>query len=305
MSVSSPGVSPDRFNGPLSVQLARQCNDYAGDLKKAHPDQFGFWASLPLPIVSASLREIAHAFDDLGAEGIGLLTNYHGHYLGCEEFAPIFAELNRRKATVFIHPALPCIAAPTTNPASLIDAIPLADSYPSPMFEFFFDSTRAVMNLFFTNTITNNPDNNYIVSPAGGVLPPLIDRCTRFNQITGIPQDPGDSNPDPITTEYIKEVFNTRFWFDLAGYPFPYQIHGLLMFVDYSRLLYGSDYPFTPDTVVSQLVGEIEEGMVGLWGGDVDGEEKRKAVFEGNARELLGLEAPKAKTSDDVVSRPT
>ena len=289
LSISSPGVSPDRFNGPLSVKLARQCNDYAGQLKKSHPDKFGFWASLPLPIVSASLKEIDHVFDCLGAEGIVLLSNYHGHYLGCEEFKPIFDELNRRKAIVFIHPGTPCIAAPTTNPASVIDALPLADFYPSPMFEFFFDSARAVTNLFLTRTIFHYPDIQYIVSHGGGVLPPLIDRCTRFNQITGEPQDPSDPDANPITTELIKKTLNKQFFFDLAGYPFPYQIHGLLMFVDYSRLLYGSDYSFTPDAVMSELVNEMEKGMKDLWGDNTEGEKKRKAVWEGNARKLLGL----------------
>lgn len=267
----------------LSVTLARQCNDYAGELKKTHPTKFGFWASLPLPIVSASLKEIDHAFDCLGAEGVVLLSNYHGHYLGSEEFRPIFHELNRRKAIVFIHPGTPCIAPPVTYPASVIDALPLAGSYPSPMFEFFFDSARAVLNLFFTNTVTDYPDIRYIVSHGGGVLPPLIDRCTRFNQITGEPRSPRNH-----TTEFIKKVFNERFWFDLAGYPFPYQVHGLL-FVDHSRLLYGSDYSFTPDEVVSQLVDEMDRGMIELWGDDEEGEAKRKAVWEGNARKLLGL----------------
>lgn len=290
ISISSPGAGVDRFNGPLSVKLARRCNDYAGDLKKAHPDKFGFWASLPLPIVPASLREIDHAFDCLGAEGVVLMTNYHGHYLGCDEFRPIFEELNRRKAIVFIHPGTPTIAPPTTNPASVIDALPVADVYPAPMFEFFFDAARAVMNLFFSQTVTDYTDIQYIVSHGGGVLPPLIDRCTRFNQITGEPQDPYRRNgPVEITTELIKQIFNERFYFDLAGYPFPYQIPGLLMFVDYSRLLYGSDYSFTPDNVVSDLVNEMEQGMIGLWGDGTDGEEKRKAVWEGNASKLLGL----------------
>lgn len=290
LSISSPGVGPDRFNGPLSVSLARQCNDYAGELKKTSQGKFGFWASLPLPIVPASLREIEHAFDCLGAEGIVLLSNYHGHYLGSDEFRPIFRELNRRKAIVFIHPGTPCIPAPTTNPASKIDALPLADFYPSPMFEFFFDSARAIINLFLSHTITEFPDIKYIVSHGGGVLPPLIDRVTRFNQITGDPQDPYHrNNPIPITTDMIKKIFNERFFFDLAGYPFPYQIHGLLLFVDHSRLLYESDYSFTPDNVVSDLVNEMEQGMIDLWGNGTDGEEKRKAVWEGNASKLLGL----------------
>ena len=283
LSISSPGVGPDRFNGPLSVKLARKLNDYAGDLKKKHPDKFGFWASLPLPIISASLTEINHAFDDLGAEGVVLLSNYNGHYLGCEEFKPVFEELNRRKAIVFIHPGTPCIAPPVTYPGSSIDALPLAGSYPNPMFEFFFDSARAVIDLILSNTVIDYPDIRYIVSHAGGVIPALTDRCARFDQITEDPRNPC------LTTDVIKELFNSRFWFDLAGYPFPYLLHGLLLWVDSSRLLYGSDYVFTPDDLVSKLVTEMDEGMTELWGNDDEGEGKKKAIWEGNARKLLGL----------------
>jgi len=285
ISISSPGVSPDPSNGALTVSLARQCNDFAADIKRTHPDKFGFWASIPLPNVPASLDEMAHALDELDADGIGLLTNYHGHYLGSEVFEPVFAELDRRKATVFVHPSTPCIAAHEPEgtasgdgPARPIDAAPLAADYPSPMFEFLFDSTRAVLNLFLSGTMARFPDIQYIIPHAGAALPPLIERNTRFNEILGLDVT--------LTSQVIRDTFARQFYFDLAGFPFPDQIHGLLRFVDPSRLLYGSDYPFTPSKAVSELVKDMDEGMKALWG-EEEGEGKRGGVWEGNAKRLL------------------
>ncbi|KAI4121176.1 MAG: hypothetical protein LQ338_006524 [Usnochroma carphineum] len=285
ISISSPGVSPGPFDEELPVNLAQQCNDVAADLKKSHPDKFGFWASLPLPNVNASLEELKRALDELDADGIGLLTNYHGHYLGSKEFDPVFAELNSRRATVFVHPSTPCIAAHNLQrmtaahgPFHPIDATPLSDQYPQPMFEFLFDSTRAVLNLFLTGTMAKFPNIRYIIAHAGAALPPLIERNTRFNELIGLEVE--------LTSQTVKDTFAKQFFFDIAGFPFPDQIHGLLRYVDASRLLYGSDYPFTPEQSASELQKEAEEGMKDLWPGE-DGEEKRRGVWQSNAQKML------------------
>ena len=63
----------------------------------------------------------------------------------------------------------------------------------------------------------------------------------------------------------MKETFWKQFYFDLAGMPFPDQIHGLLRFVDSSRLLYGSDFPFTPTGVVGMLAEKMEGASEKIW----------------------------------------
>ena len=73
--------------------MCRAVNHAGRDLVTANPGRFGFFASLRLPDVEAALREIAHAFDDLGVDGVVLETNINGEYLGSPKFAPVFSEL--------------------------------------------------------------------------------------------------------------------------------------------------------------------------------------------------------------------
>jgi len=77
-----------------------------------------------------------------------------------------------------------------------------------------------------------------------------------------------------------------RFFFDLAGIPFPDQIHGLMKTLGKggeSRLLYGSDYCFTPAKIVAGLVITMDKHIEQMFG-----TEGMKSVYSGNAAKLFG-----------------
>ena len=143
--------------------------------------------------------------------------------------------------------------------------------------EFMFDTARALVNLFMSGTIHRCPDITFIVPHAGGALPPILQRFSTF--ATAIMRSEID-----LSATTIKETFRRQFYF--AGFPLPDQIHGLLRIVGPERLLYGSDYPFTPP----QLVGNLSESMkVGLE--EIFSDESiRERIYSGNARKLLGME---------------
>ncbi|KAH8700875.1 hypothetical protein BGW36DRAFT_137676 [Talaromyces proteolyticus] len=279
LSISTPGTYLTDGDHEAARKLSRQCNEYTSGLSRQHPTRFGFWASLPLPDVEGSLTEIHYALDTLHANGVTVETNHHGVYLGDSRLNPIFDELNRRCATVFIHPTTPCLRLQSNNTNSETSTpatTALSNHYPNPIFEFLFDTARAVINLFTSGTISRCPNITFIIPHAGGALPPLIERFTGFGPLIGADQS--------LTSTVVKEAFARQFYFDLAGFPFPDQIFGLLRYVGTERLLYGSDYPFTPEVLVVQLAEEMEKGMVDEVKWD---EEVRRVVLKGNAVRLL------------------
>ena len=115
---------------------------------------------MPLPDVDAALDELEYAYDSLGFDGVVLYSSQGGRYLGDPSFDPLFEELERRKAVVFIHP--------TTLP-------PGADGLTIPfgVAEFTFDTTRAVANMLYSGTLERYTSIRYIVSHAGGAIPYL------------------------------------------------------------------------------------------------------------------------------------
>ena len=286
LSITSPGTHLTPGEDAEARNLTKRVNEYAAELKRRRPDQFGFFASLPLPDVEGSLAEIAYAADTLNADGFTLMTNHHGFYPGDKKFDPVFDELNRRKAIVFIHPTTPCTAL---QGGGCTHAAPLEHTYPRPMFEFFFDTARAYINLFLSGTISRCPDITFVITHAAGTLPPLI---TRFATAPALLKLPGIDLS--VTPDYVKERLNSeQFFFDTAGWVFPDQIKGLLAYLRDSekgkRIVYGSDYPWTPFAGVKALSEDHDKYLSTFFQGEED------AVGEGNAKRLLAWKGQQVK----------
>jgi predicted TIM-barrel fold metal-dependent hydrolase len=292
LSVSSPGTHLVAGNSTLTTSLTRQCNAYAATLKTQYPDAFGFWASLPLPDVDAALLEIDVAWSE-DADGFGLMTNYHGVYLGDAAFDRVFEELNNLGATVFIHPTAPCIKAEISSTGGKESASPFGAQYPIPIFEFFFDTARAVVNLFSSGTVDRCPNVKFIIPHAGGALPPLMTRFVQFSSVV-----PGGRVLNATT---VRRQLDAQFYFDLAGFVFDGDEGGsgqLKAFVEgfeisYERLLYGSDFPFTQTQFVKAFADRMKGGMEALFG-----EMEREAVYAENAERLLALRSKRREEGD-------
>ena len=157
MSISTPGV--DLKDAQFAQELARFCNEYMAEVTQQYPRRFGCFAILPLPYVEDSLEELEYALDELKLDGVCLLTNYKGQYLGDEAFDALFDELNKRKVVVYIHP---------TDPVGVYD--PKLE-IPNSLIEGPFETTRAVTNLIYTGTTDRCPDIKYILAHGGGTIP--------------------------------------------------------------------------------------------------------------------------------------
>ena len=108
-SVSTPGAHLG--NAIETRQMARALNIETAQIVAKNPGRFGFFATLCLPDVDGSIDEAQRAFDELNADGIVLMTNTDGVYMGDPSLEPLMGFLNAHSAVVFLHPgALPDLA---------------------------------------------------------------------------------------------------------------------------------------------------------------------------------------------------
>lgn len=242
ISISAPGL---HFGDDAAARdLARHVNEEGARAKQTYPKRFGLFASLPLPDVEGSLKEIAYAFDVLKADGVVLESNYKGIYLGDKRLDPVFAELHRRGAKIFLHPTNP--HCPCCQSA---DELP-PTGYPFPMIEFMFETTRAAFKLMLSGTLIRYPNIQLIIPHAGATIPVLADRVAMFSAAFA------KEGEKPDIPGFYKTL--RSFYYDLAGFPVPRQLPSLLELADPKRILYGSDWPFTPEGLVKHLAKQLD-----------------------------------------------
>src|SRR5581483_4429826 len=167
-SIIGPGI----WFGDIEAtrRLARECNEFAAKAASDHPGRFGHFTMLPLPDIDASLKEIEYGFDKLKADGVYMFTNWGGKslygdkYLGDPALAPIYEELNRRKAVIYTHPK---------DPACCHDSLPNVNG---ATIEYPMDTTRTILSLLYSGTVAKYPDIKFIFSHGGGATAGLIGR---------------------------------------------------------------------------------------------------------------------------------
>jgi len=257
LSISSPGVN---FGDDQAARaLARAVNDEAAALRDRHPGRFGFFASLPLPDVPGAVAELRHSLDVLGADGVVVETNAAGIYLGDPTVEPLYAELSARSCVLFVHPTTPHCAEH------------LALSYPRPMLEFMFETTRSITDMVLSGALHRHPDMRVLVPHAGAALPVLAARVELLLPLLAEPGGPAI----PSLRDALRLLH-----FDLAGAPVEELLNALLAVADPSRIHYGSDFPFTPaDTCMT--LADLLERTAAL------NDRQRAAIYAGNARQLF------------------
>lgn len=230
-AITSLGLPSVWFDGASAARaLARSCNEYAAKMVRDYPGRFGFFAAVPLPDQEGSLREVEYALDDLKADGIGLVSSYDNKWPGDASFAPVFEELNRRKAVVFIHPAVPGCCG------NLMPGIPASTV------EFLFDTTRAITSLLVNGTFSRFADIRFIFCHAGGTMPVLAARTAAFVQRH---KEIADHLPNGAAYELRK------LYYDVANSTNPSSMAALMNLVPTSQLLFGSDFPYVPAAVTA------------------------------------------------------
>jgi predicted TIM-barrel fold metal-dependent hydrolase len=231
LSVSTPGTT--FLPGPAdAAALARDLNDYTAELATAQPDRFGFFASVPLPHIDEAAAETVRALDELHADGVVLLANNAGVYLGQDGQGALFAALNDRSAVVFIHPAeLPGPAVPGVAPFAA---------------DFLLDTTRAAYLLVRNGIRARYPNIRFILSHAGGFVPYASHRMA-----VAITADTGRSWADTLD-DFSSFYFDTALSSSAAALP------TLLAFAKPGHITFGSDWPFAPVAAAKLFAAGLE-----------------------------------------------
>lgn len=266
------GVFPVDELGPpaLTRELARDANDELAELVRAHPDRFlGFAASLPLSDTEAALEELDRAHRELGAKGVLMHTNVAGAPLDDPKLEPVFARAEELEATIWLHPT----------------RSPIWPDYPSESESKFgiwwslgwpYETAVAMARLVLSGHLERYPRLKLLTHHAGGMIPHLSGRL------------------DEVQTEDQREAFEhtlkrpvleyfRRFYADTAVFGAPHALRCAVEFFGPEQVLFGTDMPLGGPSVVPATVADVRS--LGL------APEAEEAVFAGNARRILGLDA--------------
>lgn len=255
LSITTPGMAFG--DNEQTRRLARDANEYAAKMRSDHPGRFGIFAAMPFPDIDACLREIAYALDTLKCDGVGMFTSYGKYYLGDNIFFPIFDELNRRKAVLFVHPTSPACCANVLAPITDADI------------EYGTDTTRAIAKMILSGTSMKYPNMKVIWSHAGGTMPYLQWRFMRESRNMQRSQ----ANL-PVTFEDEAR----KMYYDTAQTAIAAPMAAITKMIPKSHLLFGSDYPYLT----------VKENVDGLANCGVFTKEELAAIDTANTVAVLG-----------------
>jgi predicted TIM-barrel fold metal-dependent hydrolase len=253
--ISYPASETLQLPQDTLAPMIHAANEFAISLVGKHRGRYGLFASLPLPHVDASLKEIAHVFDELRADGVMLNTSYQNRWLGYPRFAPVLEELNRRKAVAYTHPG------PVDCCRNMVPGV--HDS----IVEFESDTARTIASLMFSGAAERWPNIRFIFSHAGGTMPALIERFRNAHRA------------NPKLTEAMPrgaESYIKAFHYDTAQAANSMALGSLLRLVPVSQVMFGTDFPH-------RRTAEQLEALRGMQFDDAS----LDAILRGNARKLV------------------
>jgi len=230
LSITTPGFWFGEVNEVRKV--ARECNEYAAKLSSDHSGRFGSFATLPLTDTQGSLREMEYALDTLKADGIALYSNYGDKWLGDATFAPVYEEMNRRKAVVYVHPIEGnCCRNIVKDVADTV-------------VEYGADTTRTIASVIFSGTSTRFPDITWIFSHGGGMMPFVIERFVSGTVVEIVPgimtKGQGNNPPRNVPKGALYEL--RKMYYDTAQATNPVAMGALRQVVPVSQIVFGTDY---------------------------------------------------------------
>lgn len=269
------GFVPTRGDVEIRRKSARIINDFAARTRSDYPTRFGVFAALPLRgfDIDGCLREIEYAVDTLKVDGFFHMTSYDDAWAGDDRWAPVYGELNRRKAIVHVHPQAPACCA----------GLSIARKVPNEgaMIEFGTDTTRVIANLVFSGFQKRYPDITWIFAHSGGIMPFIIERFFQGGAsaqiVPGIVTKGQDGeHPSALAGDEVLRRLRS-FYYDTAQSSNPVAMGALKKVVGVPQILFGTDFWYRT----------AEETGRGLATSGVFSPAELRAIDRGNAERLL------------------
>ncbi len=233
------GVSEARAAQTIR-RLARESNEYGTKMVSDYPGRFILMASLTMPDVDNSLRELEYAMDTLNAGAASLPTSYGEKYIGDPSFTPLLEEFNRRNLTVYTHP---------TDATCCIDVVPNLN--PNTI-EYGTDTTRMIMSLIINEAPIRFPNIRWIFSHAGGTMPFLIQRIVGHRgELDEYLRQP------PEAGSRLAQL--RSFYYDSAGTGNSVAMGALKKVVGINQMVFGTDFPYS--NMSADIHGLAESGV--------------------------------------------
>ena len=245
-------------------RVVRASIDYAKKMMSDHPGRFGLFAPLSMIDVPSSLKQIEYALDQAKADGIGINTSYHDTLPGDPSFNPLWEELNRRGAIVYLH---------GPNPACCSEQAFKSGPGMSPsVVEVTFDMARAAVSLLVNGTLAKYGNIRWVLSYGGGVLPFVAGRVSGF--VNGSMRFQGGKQPQEIAPQGVIETFQ-KLYYDTVNVTEPTPWKALTDFVPTSQIVYGTDYLYFNNDQLANIDKRVSDAK------------EKEMILSGNAKKLI------------------
>lgn len=247
-----------------AVDLAKAANDA---YLQASADSGGWlatWAALPLPHVDAALAELDRVAGDPGCVGVTLGTSVLDLDLDDKALEPVYAELNARGTTVFVHPSMS------------FDGFGANDLGMQRSIGGMIEDTVAGIRLLLSGIVVRYPKINFIVPHLGGTLPFIYGRVRRH--IAAAEQKWADEGLVPADDTFTGL---SRLWWDTATRHVP-ALTCAVETLGPDRLVFGTDYPYTKTRAeYASRLAHIRDLPIGA--------ERQAGILGDSVAALLGL----------------
>jgi predicted TIM-barrel fold metal-dependent hydrolase len=232
--ISRPGGQSEE-GGEKARAFCRRTNEFAAKVVSDNPKRFGFFAVIPYSDTDGAMKELEYAYGTLKADGVGLMSSIGDKWPGGPVFRPVWQELNRRKAILFMHPLVPkCCLTLIPGGAGSVERD--------------FDTTRAVTNLLYSGTLSAFPDIRYIINHSGADVPVeagrIKDRVPGFSTFGLKPLPNHDGKTETIPNGVFYEL--QKLYYECAHAAYPAAIAALTAFAPPTQYLFGTDWPAEP-----------------------------------------------------------